>query len=165
MPYANPASPFRWFIPRKKYTQGIRLIERFVEPYIEATLRLTPAELEKLSKSDKEFTFLHNIAALSRDPKVIRDQIFAVLIAGRDTTAATLSWAMYELAACPRVWARLRAQVLEHVGPARTPTYEDLKNLTFLTHTLNETLRLYPAVPYNLRACGMPPSLCSWYPC
>ncbi|POR33519.1 Cytochrome P450 [Tolypocladium paradoxum] len=145
--------PFRWLVPRSKYTQGIRLIERFVEPYIAATLRLTPAELDKLSRSDREFTFLHNIAALSRDPKVIRDQIFAVLIAGRDTTAATLSWAMYELAACPHLWARLRALVLEHVGPARAPSYEDLKNLTLLTHTLNETLRLYPAVPYNLRAC------------
>ncbi|KAK3950435.1 cytochrome P450 alkane hydroxylase, partial [Pseudoneurospora amorphoporcata] len=38
------------------------------------------------------------------------------------------------------------------VGPSRAPTYEDLKSLTYLTHTLNKTLRLYPAVPYNLRA-------------
>lgn len=125
-----------------------------MDPYIKATLRLSPDELHKLSKSDREFTFLHNIALLSRDPKVIRDQIMAVLLAGRDTTASTLAWSVYELANYPRVWAKLRAHVLDTVGPHATPTYEHLKALTYLTHTLNETLRLWPAVPYNLRSCG-----------
>ncbi|KAF4511683.1 hypothetical protein G6O67_003456 [Ophiocordyceps sinensis] len=145
--------PFSWLIPKRKYTDGIKLIERFMDPYIKATLRLSPDELHKLSKSDREFTFLHNIALLSRDPKVIRDQIMAVLLAGRDTTASTLAWSVYELANYPRVWAKLRAHVLDTVGPHATPTYEHLKALTYLTHTLNETLRLWPAVPYNLRSC------------
>lgn len=117
-------------------------------------MQLSIEELEKRSKSDKDFTFLHNIALFSRDPKVIRDQIFAVLIAGRDTTAATLSWAIYELSNYPKIWRKLRTQVLEHVGPTQTPSYEHLKNLTCLTHTINETLRLYPAVPFNIRGCS-----------
>ncbi|GJN69902.1 hypothetical protein PLICBS_003954 [Purpureocillium lilacinum] len=145
--------PLSWFVPKGKYKAGIKYIERFIEPFIEKTLHLTPAELEELSKSDRDFTFLHNIALFSRDPKVIRDQIVAVLLAGRDTTAATLSWAMYELSRYPQIWHKLREQVLEHIGDSRSPTYQDLKNLTYLTHTLNETLRLYPAVPYNLRTC------------
>ncbi|OAQ69352.1 cytochrome P450 alkane hydroxylase [Purpureocillium lilacinum] len=147
--------PFRWLVPQHKYKSGIKLIESFMDPYIAATLRLTPSELETLSKSDRDFdfTFLHHIALFSRDPKVLRDQIMAVLLAGRDTTAATLSWCLYELANAPAVWARLRADVLGRVGGERAPTYEDLKGLTYLTHTLNETLRLYPAVPYNLRSC------------
>ena len=150
-------SPLSWFVPKGKYKAGIKYIERFIEPFIEKTLHLTPAELEELSKSDRDFTFLHNIALFSRDPKVIRDQIVAVLLAGRDTTAATLSWAMYELSRYPQIWHKLREQVLEHIGDSRSPTYQDLKNLTYLTHTLNETLRLYPAVPYNLRTCGKCP--------
>lgn len=96
---------------------------------------------------------MHQIALFSRDPKVIRDQIFAVLIAGRDTTAATLSWAMYEISAQPAIWQRLREETLNRLGEDGDPTYEDLKGLTYLNHTLNETLRLYPAVPYNLRSC------------
>jgi cytochrome P450 len=76
----------------------------------------------------------------------------AVLIAGRDTTAATLSWTIYELSNYPAVVKRLRNEILSTVGARRTPTYEDLKAMTYLTHTINETLRLYPAVPYNLRA-------------
>jgi cytochrome P450 len=121
-------------------------------PFIEQTLALSQDELEKLSKSDKAFTFLHNIALFTRDPKVIRDQIVAVLLAGRDTTAATLSWTMYELSRYPAVYSRLRNEILNTVGPKRSPTYEDLKAMAYLSHTLNETLRLYPAVPFNVRA-------------
>lgn len=122
-----------------------------MNPFIEQTLAMTPEELEKLSKDDKEFTFLHNIALYSRDPKVIRDQIMAVLLAGRDTTASTLSWTLYELANYPDIWQRLRTTVLDKVGPTGTPTYEDIKSMTYLSHALSETLRLYPAVPYNIR--------------
>ncbi|KAJ4306964.1 hypothetical protein N0V88_000337 [Collariella sp. IMI 366227] len=152
-------NPFRSFIPTHRYYRGIRILERFISPFIERTLSLTPSELDKLSKSDKDFTFLHNTARFTRDAKVIRDQLMAVLIAGRDTTAATLSWTVYELAHYPAVWSRLRSEVLATVGPCRPPTYEDLKALTYLTHTLNETLRLYPAVPYNLRAALQDTSL------
>lgn len=128
------------------------MIEKFIYPYIEQALALPVEELEKLSKSDKHFTFLHSIARSTRDRKVLRDQIMAVLIAGRDTTAATLSWTIYELSNYPSVLQRLRNEILATVGSTRMPTYEDLKDMKYLTHTLNETLRLYPAVPYNLRA-------------
>lgn len=123
-----------------------------MDHYIEQALALPADDLEKLSKNDKSFTFLHNIARFTRDRQVIRDQIMAVLLAGRDTTAATLSWTIYELSHYPAVFNKLRAEILNTVGPSRTPTYEDLKDMKYLTHTLNETLRLYPAVPYNLRA-------------
>lgn len=145
--------PLASVIPRHKYYAGIKVIEEFMTPYIEQALSLPPEELEKLSKTDKDFTFLHNIARYSRDRKVIRDQIMAVLLAGRDTTAATLSWTIYELSKKPEVVERLRQEILRVVGPlGNKPTYEDLKELKYLTHTLNETLRLYPAVPYNTRA-------------
>jgi cytochrome P450 len=139
----------------------IRQIEHFIMPFIEQTLALPPSELEKLS-SGADLTFLHSIARHSRDPKVIRDQIMAVLLAGRDTTAATLSWCVYELARSPATVRRLRAEVLSVLGGGgggrgglarkRQPTYEDLKAMPYLTHTLAETLRLYPAVPFNIRA-------------
>jgi cytochrome P450 len=91
------------------------------------------------------------MAAYTRDPKVIRDQLVAVLLAGRDTTAATLSWALYELSRNTEIWTRLRSEVLSVVGPDRQPTYEDIKSLKYVSNILNETLRLYPAVPINAR--------------
>ncbi|KAI1657909.1 cytochrome P450 [Daldinia decipiens] len=143
--------PFRSLISRRAYNDGIKTIEQFIMPYIEQALALPQEELEKLSNSDKHFTFLHSIAHYTRNRQVIRDQIIAVLLAGRDTTAATLSWAFYELSHYPEKYNKLRNEIIDSVGRTRTPTYDDLKNMTYLRHTLNETLRLYPAVPFNIR--------------
>ncbi|KAI0813586.1 cytochrome P450 [Xylaria sp. FL0064] len=143
--------PFHILIPRHKYNRDIRKIDEFVMPYITAALSLPQDELKSYTNADKHFTFLHSIAQHTRDPKVLRDQIVAVLLAGRDTTAATLSWAFYELAHYPAKYARLRAEILATVGADAAPTYADLKDMPYLRHILNETLRLYPAVPYNIR--------------
>ncbi|KAI0125410.1 cytochrome P450 [Xylariales sp. AK1849] len=150
--YLTVLGPFEALIPRRRYKAGIAKIDQFVMPYIEAALALPRGELEKMEKEDREFTFLHSIARYTRDPRVLRDQIVAVLLAGRDTTAATLSWAFYELSHYPEKYQRLRNEIIDRVGRSRTPTYEDLKNMVYLKHVLNETLRLYPAVPYNMRA-------------
>ncbi|KAI1211032.1 cytochrome P450 monooxygenase CYP539B5 [Annulohypoxylon truncatum] len=143
--------PFETLVPRRRYNEGIRVLDRFIMPYIEQALALPQEELEKLSNSDKHFTFLHNIARYTRNRQVLRDQIIAVLLAGRDTTAATLSWAFYELSRYPDKFKKLHDEIINSVGRTRTPTYQDLKDMPYLRHTLNETLRLYPAVPYNLR--------------
>lgn len=147
-------SPFEAVTPRHRYNRGIAIINRFVMPYIEQALALPQDELEKISNSDRDnnFTFLHSIARHTRDPAMLRDQLVAVLLAGRDTTAATLSWTFFELRRYPEKLAKLRREVLGTVGRTGTPNYDDLKSMTYLRHTLNETLRLYPAVPYNLRA-------------
>ncbi|KAI0443192.1 cytochrome P450 [Xylaria telfairii] len=144
--------PFDKLAPHAEYHRDIKKIDEFIMPYIKQTLAIPPEELEKLTKSDTEFTFLHNLARFTQDPKVIRDQLIAVLLAGRDTTAATLSWLFYELAAYPDKVDRLRAEVLECVGEHGTPTYETLKNMKYLRYTLQETLRLHPAVPLKTRA-------------
>ncbi|KAJ3565388.1 hypothetical protein NPX13_g7524 [Xylaria arbuscula] len=127
-------NPFDRLLPQKEYYSDIKTIEDFIMPYIQQTLAIPPEQLEKLTKADTEFTFLHNLARFTRDPKVIRDQLVAVLLAGRDTTAGTLSWVFYELAAYPDKVARLRAEVLEFVGEHGTPTYETLKNMKYLRY-------------------------------
>ncbi|RJE23140.1 Cytochrome p450 [Aspergillus sclerotialis] len=142
--------PAHHLYPRGTYNRGIKIIDGFVLPFVHSALALPVEELEK-RKSEKSFTFLHALASYTRDPQVIRDQVVSVLLAGRDTTAATLSWAFYELSNYPEIYAKLRTEILNRVGPIRCPTYEDLKNMPYLCYTINETLRLYPAVPYNIR--------------
>ncbi|PNY27111.1 Cytochrome P450 52A1 [Tolypocladium capitatum] len=149
----NRTGKLRWTMPKFHYRACLRVINAFVDKFIDRALRLTPAELARSSdaKSDRGYTFLHELARFTRDPKVIRDQVIAVLLAGRDTTAGTLSWAIYELARHPDVVAKLRNEILDTVGPDKPPTYEHLKNMPYLKAVLNETLRLYPAVPFNIR--------------
>jgi cytochrome P450 len=102
-------------------------MDQFINLFIERALRLSDDELSSIAKSDSNYTFLHELASFTKDRKVLRDQIVAVLLAGRDTTAATLSWTLYELGRHPEVVGKLRAEIEEVVGLERTPTYDDLK--------------------------------------
>ncbi|EXJ89374.1 hypothetical protein A1O3_02441 [Capronia epimyces CBS 606.96] len=143
--------PFRHFHSNRSFDAGLRTMEQFIEPYITEALSMSPEELEsRLSRSD---TFIHALARHTRDRKVVRDQLVALLLAGRDTTAGTLSWLFLELAKNPRVVERLRAEIFEFLGQDdRPPTYQEIKEMKYLTYTINETLRLYPVVPFNVRA-------------
>lgn len=138
---------FSFFIPKGKLWAGLKVINAFVEPFIEHVLRIDISELnEKTNPS-----FLDALAATgTRDRSAIRDQLIAVLLAGRDTTAAGLSFTFKELSAHPEIVRKLRREILEKVGPSRPPTYEDLKSMPYLQHAMNETLRLYPPVPFNV---------------
>jgi hypothetical protein len=124
--------PLNKLIPRKTFYKGLKVINEFVNPFIEHTLRLSPEELATKTKSEEGYTFLHALASFTRDRKVLRDQLVAVLLAGRDTTASTLSWTFYELSRHPEVLEMLRTEIIEHVGLNRAPTYNDLKNMKYL---------------------------------
>jgi cytochrome P450 len=117
----------RDLIPKRHFRKCLATMNTFVMEYVHRALLLTPEELASKTKSDMSYTFLHELASYTRDPKVLRDQLVAVLLAGRDTTASSLSWTIYELGRHPEVVARLRAEILATVGPHRTPTYADLK--------------------------------------
>ncbi len=71
------------------------------------------------------------------DPQVLHDEILNIMIAGRDTTASTLTFVVYFVAMYPYIFARLRDEVLEQIGPRRRPTYDDIKEMKFLRAVIN----------------------------
>jgi len=145
------AGPLQRFVPLGSFRNGLKLVNELCNTYIDQALRLTKEELEAVTKSDEGYTFLHELASYTRDRKIIRDQLVAILLAGRDTTACTLSWTFYELGRHPEVVKKLRAEILATVGTDRKPTYADLKGMKYLQNVMNETLRMYPIVPFNVR--------------
>lgn len=71
-------------------------------------------------------------------------EIYAMLGAGHETTANSLSWTFYLLSEHPEVEAKLWAEIDSVLGD-RTPTLEDVAELTYTKMVLNESMRLYPA--------------------
>lgn len=147
--------PLNFLIPRSQFRRDLDEIDHFMRPTIDHAISMSQAELEDLDKADREWTFVHACAAISRDSKFLRDELMTVLIAGRDTVSNTMTFVFYELARNPRVLADLRREIEQTVGiqaSARKPTYEDLKRMKFLSNILSETLRLYPNAPFNIRS-------------
>ncbi|KIJ61017.1 hypothetical protein HYDPIDRAFT_31717 [Hydnomerulius pinastri MD-312] len=112
---------------------------------------------EKGEKEVKEGeTLLEHLVNYTEDMAVLRDETLNIMIAGRDTTAGTLTFAVYMLSQHPDVMARLREEILTKIGSSRRPTHDDMRDLKYLRAVINETLRLYPAVPVNVRLSTEP---------
>jgi cytochrome P450 len=77
------------------------------------------------------------------DDEELRTQLFALLLAGYETTANALSWTWYLLVQHPDIYTRLRQEVQAVLG-GRPPEFSDLDKIPFLRQVLDESLRLYP---------------------
>jgi cytochrome P450 len=80
------------------------------------------------------------------DAAELRDQVLVFLLAGHETTATSLAFALHLLALHPEVQDRARAEIVGVLGD-RTPTAADTQALPYLTMVLKEAMRLYPAAP------------------
>ncbi|MBV7701530.1 cytochrome P450 [Nocardia nova] len=87
----------------------------------------------------------------------LREQLRTLLVAGHETTATSLVWALFRLHRDRGVLARLRAE-LSAVGPDADP--EELAGLPYLNAVCQETLRLHPPVPIVLRRLTGPHTVC-----
>ncbi|KAJ7463233.1 cytochrome P450 [Mycena latifolia] len=101
-------------------------------------------------------TLVEHLLNYTEDRTILRDEILNISVAGRDTTASLLTFVIYMLTDHPEALAKLRAEVLATVGPARAPTPADFRDMKYMRAVLNETLRLYPAVPFNMRSTTVP---------
>ena len=83
----------------------------------------------------------------------IRDEVLTFILAGHETTANLLTWALYLLMLHDNVLQVCREEV-DRVLPNRAiPTYAHLADLQVIEAVLHETLRLYPPYPLFARQC------------
>lgn len=83
----------------------------------------------------------------AKDHEQMLDNFVTFFIAGQETTANQLSFAILELGRHPEIYKRAKAEVDEILGTKRDISYEDLGKFTYLSQVLKETLRLYPTAP------------------
>lgn len=78
------------------------------------------------------------------------DNMVTYLLAGHETTAKALAWALYVLALLPEWQERSRDEV-QHVTGGEDISLERLKDLTLLDAVFQEAMRLYPPAPTLMR--------------
>jgi cytochrome P450 len=77
----------------------------------------------------------------------LRDELMTLLVAGHETTASALTWALYWIHRLPEVKEKLLAE-LDTLG--ENPDWNDVFRLPYLTAVCNETLRIYPIAMITL---------------
>ncbi|GAA2812969.1 cytochrome P450 [Streptomyces showdoensis] len=80
------------------------------------------------------------------DAGELREQVLVFLLAGHETTATSMGFALHLLARHPEVQRRAHQELDEVLG-GRTPGAADLDALPYLTRVLKEAMRLFPAAP------------------
>ncbi|GAA5015642.1 cytochrome P450 [Kitasatospora paranensis] len=78
------------------------------------------------------------------DAAELRDQVLIFLLAGHETTATSLAFALHLLGMHPEQQKRAREEAFTVLGD-RPPRADDLAALPYLTAVLKEAMRLYPA--------------------
>ncbi|MEX5728521.1 cytochrome P450 [Rhodovulum iodosum] len=81
------------------------------------------------------------------------DQVAIFFLAGHETSASAMAWALYLLAREPEVQERVAAEVAEF---PENPSFSDLSRLKLTRDVFREALRLYPPVPMMVRETTRP---------
>lgn len=74
----------------------------------------------------------------------LRDEVTTIFMAGHETTANALSWALFLLAKHPEVLQKMREEAIRVLGERGTPTFENSRELIYSMQVVQEVLRLYP---------------------
>lgn len=128
-------------------------ISGFDRRFLGAAARLRSAVDEVVRAENADNTgradLLSHLRA-ARDPEtgeamsdeLVRDELVSIMMAGTETTAATLTWTFHELAQNPGVERKLRAE-LQGVLGSRPVEYGDLGSLPYTQAVVWEVLRRY----------------------
>jgi cytochrome P450 len=98
----------------------------------------------------------------SMSDRQLRDECLTILLAGHETTANGLSFALALLARHPEIQAAVSAEARAVLGD-RTPTAADYPRLPYTTQVFAESLRLYPPVWVTARTVTPSPALSQPY--
>jgi len=137
-----------------------KLIQR-VSPDAKEQMKVINDFAYKLLKERKQDPELHSRKDLLSRYMVMEDQEFSdsylrdiimnFSIAGRDTTAQTLSWTFYLLALNPEKQKPLLEEIQSVISNGNVPDYDALKDMKYTKGVINESLRLFPPVPVDLK--------------
>lgn len=135
--------------------ESIATVHKFAEDIIGSRMEQENTTQIK-SNEDLLSRFMGNEDNIS--PEFLRDIIISFILAGRDTTSSALTWFFWILSSRHEI----EHKILKELETIRSRTgkqigemygYDELREMHYLQAALSETLRLYPPVPVDTKAC------------
>jgi cytochrome P450 len=160
-PILNPAAliPLPKWMPRL-FRRGVRSHAQIIRALITELVQARAVEIAEGRSPDdlatKIMTTKDPVTGQTFTPAEMVDQVAIFFLAGHETSASALAWALYLLATHPEVQAQVAT---EGTAFLKNPGFSNLSSLKFTRDVFRETLRLYPSVPMMVRETTKPESL------
>ncbi|MCY7351069.1 MAG: cytochrome P450 [Cytophagaceae bacterium] len=139
--------PLRYPTPRNlAFKRSVQRVEGIIYEIIESRRR------ELSTQPDIDHEDLLDMLLRAHDEETgegmtdqqLRDEVTTIFMAGHETTAVAMSWALYLLAQNPEIARQLRQEVLDVVGTTELPGYGHVRELKYTMQVVQEVMRLYP---------------------
>ncbi|KAB1222356.1 Isoflavone 2'-hydroxylase [Morella rubra] len=146
---SNPGEcvPLLWWIDPGGLEKRLMGLGKKIDAFLEGLID------EKRNSQEKGNTMIDHLLSLqTSQPEYYTDQIIKLLIlvlilAGTNTSATTLEWAMSNLLNNPDKLKKARAELDSEIGQEKLMDEPDVFKLHYLQNIISKTLRLYPAAP------------------
>nr|GMC90912.1 cytochrome P450 704C1-like isoform X1 [Ipomoea batatas] len=146
-----------------KLKKSVKVIDDFV-------LKLIHTKIEQMHKFQDDSTLgwkkndiLSRFLLLTEtNPRYLRDVTLNFMVAGKDTTAISLSWFIYMLCKHPSIQEKVAREIKEVTKVDKITDIEEfavnmpeeaLEKMQYLHAALTETLRLCPVLPVDAKIC------------
>ncbi|GAY67243.1 hypothetical protein CUMW_255040, partial [Citrus unshiu] len=144
-------------VPRQiKAEKAVTVIRKTVEELIIKCKEIVETEGERIDDeeyvNDSDPSILRFLLASREEVSSVqlRDDLLSMLVAGHETTGSVLTWTLYLLSKDCNSLMKAQEEI-DRVLQGRSPSFEDIKDLKFLTRCINESMRLYPHPPVLIR--------------
>ncbi|KAG2301468.1 hypothetical protein Bca52824_030119 [Brassica carinata] len=129
------------------YEKRVKKLGGRVDEFLQSLVDNKRAEEEKGNTLIDRLLSLQETQPEYYTDVIIKGIILVMILAGTDTSAATLEWAMSNLLNHPEVLKKAKTEIDEKIGLNRLIEEQDFVKLPYLQSIVSETLRLYPVVP------------------
>lgn len=158
IPYWNLPYADQWMGKQVEFREDMTMLDNILADLINRAVDTRrEASIEDLEERDNEedpslLRFLVDMRGDDVSSIALRDDLMTMLIAGHETTAAVLTWSLFELYnGDPGLLHEIQQEVRTVLKDKDRPDYEDIVAMKKLRYTLVEALRLYPEPPILIR--------------
>jgi len=154
--------PLWKFLPSREFDRNLEILTKFMKNLINERKKDNPKDLEQKTDLLSKFLLATDSEGKPFTEKYLLDILNNFLIAGRDTTAICITWTCYWISQNPEVEKKLINEIHEVIGNDSINS-KNINQLKYMKNVIDESLRLCPPVPVDVKIAADDDTLPSGY--
>ncbi|XP_033629693.1 cytochrome P450 4F22-like [Asterias rubens] len=156
---------YQWSPSGRRYRRAYESVHEYARNIIGKRKQMLAEEKAQGKTSQSKYVDFLDILLCAKDSdgkglsdQEIYDEVDTFMFEGHDTTAAGVSWFLYNMARFPEFQQKCLEEIDELLQGRECDKFEwnDLNNLPYLTNCLKESLRFHPPVNLIMRKLTQP---------